>query len=47
MKVLYQDTPLLLIVHDILITTMLNGVAVIDAALLLITANIPFPQTQL
>ena len=33
--------------HDILITTMLNGVAVIDAALLLITANIPFPQTQL
>jgi translation initiation factor 2 subunit 3 len=32
--------------HDILMATMLNGAAVMDAALLLIAANVPCPQTQ-
>lgn len=32
--------------HDILMSTMLNGAAVMDAALLLIAANEPFPQPQ-
>lgn len=32
--------------HDVLMATMLNGAAVMDAALLLIAANEPFPQPQ-
>ena len=32
--------------HDILMATMLNGAAVMDAALLLISANEPCPQPQ-
>lgn len=32
--------------HDILMATMLNGAAIMDAALLLIAANEPFPQPQ-
>merc|ERR1712025_515801 len=32
--------------HDILMATMLNGAAVMDAALLLIDANVPCPQPQ-
>lgn len=32
--------------HDILMATMLNGAAVMDAALLLIAANEPCPQPQ-
>lgn len=32
--------------HDILMATMLNGVAVMDAALLLVAANEPCPQPQ-
>lgn len=32
--------------HDVLMATMLNGVAVMDAALLLIAANEPCPQPQ-
>ncbi|RNF17072.1 putative eukaryotic translation initiation factor 2 subunit [Trypanosoma conorhini] len=32
--------------HDVLMATMLNGAAIMDAALLLIAANEPFPQPQ-
>ena len=32
--------------HDILMATMLNGAAVMDAALLLVAANVPCPQPQ-
>lgn len=32
--------------HDVLMTTMLNGTAIMDAALLLIAANEPCPQPQ-
>lgn len=32
--------------HDVLMTTMLNGTAVMDAALLLVAANEPCPQPQ-
>lgn len=32
--------------HDILMATMLNGAAVMDAALLLIAGNEPCPQPQ-
>ena len=32
--------------HDILMATMLNGAAVMDAALLLVAGNEPCPQPQ-
>ena len=32
--------------HDILVATMLNGVAIMDGALLLIAGNESYPQTQ-
>ena len=50
MPLFKQTTDILFLVqapgHDVLMATMLNGAAVMDAALLLIAANEPCPQPQ-